>query len=137
MIICLIQHFEADFPQKVSPKILNSGLILTSFTHEVYHILFKSTCMGKSARTSPGTPPSATRVSVNEVTQSISNNLIYSRIFGENYRLQIGGIKIATALPLNFRVKTYDNTWVKSKKKTSETLNFTNSNVKTCRMLIK
>ena len=32
-IICLIQHFEADFPQKVSLKILNSGIILKIFTH--------------------------------------------------------------------------------------------------------
>ena len=31
--VCLIQHFEADFLWKVSLKILNSGLILTTFTH--------------------------------------------------------------------------------------------------------
>ena len=29
----LIQHFEADFLWKVSLKILNSGLILKTFTH--------------------------------------------------------------------------------------------------------
>ena len=34
-LICLIQHFEADFPQKVSLKLLNSGLILKTFTHVV------------------------------------------------------------------------------------------------------
>ena len=33
MIISLIQHFEADFLWKVSLKILNSGLILKTFTH--------------------------------------------------------------------------------------------------------
>ena len=33
-----IQHFEADFPQKVSLKILNSGIILKSFTHEVMNM---------------------------------------------------------------------------------------------------
>ena len=31
--ICLIQYFEADFLWKVSLKILNSGLILKTFTH--------------------------------------------------------------------------------------------------------
>ena len=31
-----IQHFEADFLWKVSLKILNSGLILKTFTHEVW-----------------------------------------------------------------------------------------------------
>ena len=31
--ICLIQHFEADFLWKVSLKVLNSGLILNTFTH--------------------------------------------------------------------------------------------------------
>ena len=34
IIICLIQHFEADFPKKVSLKILNSEIILNTFTHE-------------------------------------------------------------------------------------------------------
>ena len=33
IIISLIQHFEADFLWKVSLKILNSGLILKTFTH--------------------------------------------------------------------------------------------------------
>ena len=33
-MICLIQHFEADFLWKVSLKILNSGIILKTFTHE-------------------------------------------------------------------------------------------------------
>ena len=32
-IICLIQHFEAGFPKKVSLKILNFGIILKTFTH--------------------------------------------------------------------------------------------------------
>ena len=35
MIICLIQHFEADFLWKVSLKILNSGIILKTLTHVV------------------------------------------------------------------------------------------------------
>ena len=46
-MICLIQHFEADFLWKVSLKILNSGLILKIFTHvnkntrgEVIHSLY-------------------------------------------------------------------------------------------------
>ena len=34
IIICLIQHFEADFLWKVSLKILNLGIILKTFTHE-------------------------------------------------------------------------------------------------------
>ena len=34
IIVSLIQHFEADFLWKVSLKILNSGLILKTFTHE-------------------------------------------------------------------------------------------------------
>ena len=38
IIISLIQHFEAGFPWKVSLKILNSGLILKTFTH-VYKTL--------------------------------------------------------------------------------------------------
>ena len=33
IIISLIQHFVADFPWKVSLKILNLGLILKTFTH--------------------------------------------------------------------------------------------------------
>ena len=33
-MIFLIQHFEADFPQKVSLKILNSFIILKTFTQE-------------------------------------------------------------------------------------------------------
>ena len=36
IIISLIQHFEADFLWKVSLKILNSGLILKTFTHVPY-----------------------------------------------------------------------------------------------------
>ena len=32
-MISLIQHFEAGFPQKVSLKILKSGIILKTFTH--------------------------------------------------------------------------------------------------------
>ena len=32
-MICLIQHFEADFLWKVSLKILNSGIILKTFIH--------------------------------------------------------------------------------------------------------
>ena len=35
IIISIIQHFEADFLWKVSLKILNSGLILKTFTHGV------------------------------------------------------------------------------------------------------
>ena len=31
--IRLNQHFEADFPKKVSLKILNSGIIQKTFTH--------------------------------------------------------------------------------------------------------
>ena len=41
----LIHHFEADFLWKVSLKILNSGLILKTFTNVVVSI-----CMGKSIR---------------------------------------------------------------------------------------
>ena len=33
-MILQIQHFEADFLWKVSLKILNSGIILKTFTHE-------------------------------------------------------------------------------------------------------
>ena len=33
LINCLIQYFEADFLWKVSLKILNSGIILKTFTH--------------------------------------------------------------------------------------------------------
>ena len=32
-LICRIQHFEVDFLWKVSLKILNSGIILRTFTH--------------------------------------------------------------------------------------------------------
>ena len=34
-MISLIQHFEADFLWKVSLKILNSGIILKTFTHAI------------------------------------------------------------------------------------------------------
>ena len=37
-----IQHFEADFPQKVSLKILNSGIILNTFTHDDDISLFRN-----------------------------------------------------------------------------------------------
>ena len=32
-MISLIQYFEADFPQKVSLKILNSGILLKTLTY--------------------------------------------------------------------------------------------------------
>ena len=38
IIISLIQHFEADFLWKVSLKILNSGIILKTFTHKTLAI---------------------------------------------------------------------------------------------------
>ena len=38
IIISLIQHFEADFPWKVSLKILNSGLLLKTSTHVVSEV---------------------------------------------------------------------------------------------------
>ena len=37
---CLIQHFEADFLWKVSLKILNSGIILKTFTNVVINNSF-------------------------------------------------------------------------------------------------
>ena len=40
IIICLIQHVEADFPKKVSLKILNSGIFLKTFTHAFTHLQF-------------------------------------------------------------------------------------------------
>ena len=43
-MISLIQHFEADFLWKVSLKILNSGLILKTFTHESTQILDYGKC---------------------------------------------------------------------------------------------
>ena len=43
IIISLIQHFEADFLWKVSHKILNSGLILKTFTH-VFVLKHFTTC---------------------------------------------------------------------------------------------
>ena len=39
-MISLIQHFEADFLWKVSLKILNSGIILKTFTHGIVKALF-------------------------------------------------------------------------------------------------
>ena len=39
MINSLIQHFEADFQWKVSLKILNSGIILKTFTHEMCRLI--------------------------------------------------------------------------------------------------
>ena len=38
IMISLIQHFEADFLWKVSLKILNSGIILKTFTHAILHL---------------------------------------------------------------------------------------------------
>ena len=40
IIIGLILHFKADFPWKVSLKILNSGIILKTFTHGVRELDF-------------------------------------------------------------------------------------------------
>ena len=36
-MVSLIQDFEADFLWKVNLKILNSGIILKTFTHKVQH----------------------------------------------------------------------------------------------------
>ena len=41
IIICLIQHFEAEFLWKVGLEILNSEIILETFTH-VYCNIFKT-----------------------------------------------------------------------------------------------
>ena len=38
-MIPLIQQFEADFLWKVSLKILNSGIILKTFTHEGLRVI--------------------------------------------------------------------------------------------------
>ena len=37
-MVSLIQHFEADFLWKVSLKILNSGIILKTFTHASFSL---------------------------------------------------------------------------------------------------
>ena len=52
VIICLIQYFEADFLWKVSLKILNSGLILKTFTHDT--IMLRS----RGGTGAPDPPPS-------------------------------------------------------------------------------
>ena len=44
IIICLIPHFEADFPQKVGFKILKSGILMKTFTH--VHFVLRSIYMG-------------------------------------------------------------------------------------------
>ena len=63
-MISLIQHFEADFLWKVSLKILNSGIILNTFTHGfaiiegqflahmavVYKIVNRSPCLHAGIR---------------------------------------------------------------------------------------
>ena len=49
-MISIIQHFEANFLWKVSLKILNSGIILKSFTHEVIFARLEKTVV------EPGTP---------------------------------------------------------------------------------
>ena len=36
--ICLIQYYEADLQWKVSLKILNSGIILKTFTHAINNL---------------------------------------------------------------------------------------------------
>ena len=35
-MVSLVQHFEADFLWKVSLKILNPGIILKTFTHDIF-----------------------------------------------------------------------------------------------------
>ena len=45
-MISLIQHFEADFLWKVNLKILNSGIILKTFTH-VYLTMIVNKVIGK------------------------------------------------------------------------------------------
>ena len=40
-MVSLIQDFEADFPQKVSLKILNTGIMLNTFTHGYRYIVLK------------------------------------------------------------------------------------------------
>ena len=44
-MISLIQNFEADFLWKVSLKILNSGIILKTFTHEYIEMELESSSM--------------------------------------------------------------------------------------------
>ena len=39
IMVSLIQHFEADFLWKVSLKILNSGIILKTFTHDIMGVM--------------------------------------------------------------------------------------------------
>ena len=41
-MISLIQHFEADFLWKVSLKILNSGVIMKTFTHVICILKFQT-----------------------------------------------------------------------------------------------
>ena len=45
-MITLIQHFEADFLWKVSLKILNSGIILKTFTHDNTDLDTTQSCRG-------------------------------------------------------------------------------------------
>ena len=50
-MVSLIQHFEADYLWKVSLKILNSGIILKTFTH-VYYISSGSALFAKIKKNS-------------------------------------------------------------------------------------
>ena len=52
IIILPIQHFEADFLWKVSLKILNSGVILKTFTHVYTDIVLTLSKKGISIRKS-------------------------------------------------------------------------------------
>ena len=44
-MVSLIQHFETDFLWKVSLKILNSGIILKTFTHAYIRTMILTLCI--------------------------------------------------------------------------------------------
>ena len=55
-MISLIQYFDADFPQKVNLKILNSGIILKTFTHVTFKWewdLNTNDCLGTQLNQAP------------------------------------------------------------------------------------
>ena len=87
--ISIIQHFEADFLWKVSLKILNSGIILITFTHALT-VYTKMTFSWKKVHNFQNSEFFKIQISNFEVHRTWVGNSI-NRFAGSVY----GGLKIA------------------------------------------
>ena len=74
--MCLIQYFEADFLGKVSLKIVNSGLILKTFTH--VHNKVNNTVTHKNIQYNKWNLPRCVKLRVSRYTEINSLKVMYN-----------------------------------------------------------